>query len=84
MKFNVNLKNDITDTEELHDHIKNTYPNLNFEIVLVLMCGKCFESNQTYSTSREKLYIFNNSTMNDTEEERRFYEIYYKCFGLKP
>ncbi len=80
IKFNVKLKNDIMDAEELHDHIKATYPNLKFKIVLALICGQCFNCNDKYQTSKENLYIFNNSTMKQEEVESKFYEIFYKIF----
>jgi hypothetical protein len=79
-EFKVNLKNDLKDAEELHDYIIETFPDLKFRIILVLICGECFDCNNVYKTNRKNLNIFNIATKDRDEEHFKFNSIFYDIF----
>jgi hypothetical protein len=56
------LKNDILDCEELSIYLKTSYPKLKFNIIVVLVCGQCFDLNKEYNSEDNKLTIYNIST----------------------
>jgi hypothetical protein len=59
------LKNDILDCEELCEYLKTYYPNLKFQILLFLICNKCFETNFSYISKYKELKIQNYVHMNN-------------------
>ena len=61
------IKSDIIDAEDLDIILQEKYPNLNYEIIVTLICGKCFNSNEIYTTNAKKIKIYNISmqTIND-------------------
>ncbi len=52
----MNLKNDIVDGEELYGHLKERYPKLNFKIIVILSCWKCFNIENVYHSENIKIY----------------------------
>jgi hypothetical protein len=80
IEFKVNLKNDLKDAEDLHDYIIETYPNLKFRIILVLICGECFDCNNVYTTNRKNIHIFNKDTKDRDEEHFKYNSIFYDIF----
>ena len=57
-----NIANDIDDCENLDKVISKKYPNLNYKIVVILVCDKCFNPNETYKSNSEKIEIYNIAT----------------------
>jgi hypothetical protein len=53
------LKNEVTDAEELDNILKEKYPNLNYEIIVILICGNCFNSEEIYSSCSKNIKIYN-------------------------
>ena len=60
-RFNI-IKSDIQDAEDLDVVLKEKYPNLNFEIIVILVCGKCFHSDEKYESASKNIKIYNIST----------------------
>jgi len=56
------IKNDIEDAEELDSILAIKYPNLKYEIIVVLMCGSCFDSTKEYISKSTKVKVYNRST----------------------
>lgn len=57
------LKNDLDDSIELYDYLKANYSELKFKIIIILMCGKCFDKTMIYDTT--KVEVYNNSELYD-------------------
>jgi len=57
-KYN-NITSDIDDAEKLNVILSNKYPHLKYKIIIVLVCGKCFNANENYKSSSEKIEIYN-------------------------
>lgn len=53
------IANDIEDAEKLDIIISNKYPNLNYKIIVILVCGHCFDASATYTSNSEKIEIYN-------------------------
>lgn len=52
-RYNI-IKSDIQDAEELNIVLQEKYPNLNYEIIVFLICGKCFiPPNNSTGTERQ-------------------------------
>lgn len=74
--FHVNLKNDLLDCQELADHLKKEYPNLKFKIILILICGLCFDPDKVYqSTSEIQIHNIAHSYRDDDKFHRFFNEV---------
>ena len=55
------LKNDIQDAEDLNIFLKDKYPNLNYSIIVSLLCDKCFDPSTNYANS-DRIQIHNIDT----------------------
>ena len=64
-KWNCNLKNDVEDIEDLYDLIVDEYPKLNFRLIVILACSKCF-SDKKYSSQKIEIYNLNDFTNDET------------------
>ena len=53
------IANDIEDAEKLDIILSNKYPNLNYKIIVILVCGHCFDANTTYTSTSDKIEIYN-------------------------
>jgi hypothetical protein len=62
------IKSDIDDAEHLSVVLENRYPNLKYKIIVILSCGKCFNSSEIYKSISDKIEIHNiaTPTVNDT------------------
>jgi len=56
------ILNDIDDTEKLDIILQNKYPQLKYKIIVVLVCDRCFNPNQTYISKSDKIQIYNIAT----------------------
>jgi len=63
------IKNDLLDAEELELYLKSKYPNLKFEIIVILVCGSCFNPNVNYTTLSECVKIYNIATPNVDDDK---------------
>tara|TARA_X000001036_G_scaffold403535_1_gene410165 strand:+ start:1167 stop:1757 length:591 start_codon:yes stop_codon:yes gene_type:complete len=77
-ELNWNLKNDITDSEELYVHLKEKYPKLNFKIIVVLSCWKCFNIDNVYHS--ENIKIYNIATHSNKKKDKLIPQIYNEIF----
>ena len=59
---NNNVINDIDDAEKLNTILSNKYPHLKYKIIVILICGKCFNSFETYKSGSDKIEIYNIAT----------------------
>jgi hypothetical protein len=57
-----NTKSDIDDAENLDLVLQNKYPKLNYKIIVILVCGICFDSAKTYESTSDKIMIYNIAT----------------------
>lgn len=64
----VKIKNDIDDAEDLDRILSRKYPNLKYSIIVILICGDCFNPETVYSSSSDNIVIHNISmpSVNDT------------------
>lgn len=79
-ELNVTLKNDLKDAEELDQHLKETYPQLKFKIVLALVCGQCFECNKKYETTSKNIFVYNIATLDRNEEAIKYKKLFESLF----
>lgn len=56
------IANDIEDAEKLDIILSNKYPNLNYKIIVILVCSHCFDPNTTYTSTSDKIEIYNIAT----------------------
>ncbi len=54
----ITIKSDIADAEELNSYLSEKYPLLRYKIIVVLVCGVCFDCNKEY-TSTSNITIHN-------------------------
>ena len=57
-----NITNDISDAEKLSIILSNKYPQLKFKIIVILVCGKCFNPTETYKSISSNIEIYNIAT----------------------
>jgi hypothetical protein len=57
-KYN-NIISDIEDAEKLDKILFSKYPHLNYKIITILVCGKCFDPKITYTSNSKKISIYN-------------------------
>lgn len=50
---------DIVDAEKLDATLRRKYPNLKFKIIVVLVCGTCFDASLTYTSTSERVQVYN-------------------------
>lgn len=53
------LKNDIDDAEELDRILSTRYPNLNYKIIVMLLCARCFDPATIYESKSTRIAIYN-------------------------
>jgi hypothetical protein len=63
-----NITSDISDAENLDAVISNKYPELNYKIIVILVCGKCFDANKIYKSQSDKIEIYNIATPQADDE----------------
>jgi hypothetical protein len=66
-----NIVSDIDDIEKLDIFLKNKYNKLNYKIILLIICKKCFNSDVIYTSTSDRISIYNivMSPVNDTVVE---------------
>ena len=52
-------ENDIIDAYRLDVVLKEKYPNLKYTIIVILVCGDCFDSNKEYISTSPNVKIYN-------------------------
>lgn len=53
------MKDEIQDAEELDAILRKKYPQLKYKIVVMLVCGNCYNCNKSYKSNRERVEIYN-------------------------
>lgn len=53
------ITSDIDDAEKLDIILQQKYPNLKYKIIVILVCGNCFTSTETYNRSSNNIEIYN-------------------------
>lgn len=77
-RLNWNLKNDIIDSEELYTHLKEKYPKLNFKIIVVLRCWRCFNIENVYHS--ENIKIYNIATQSKKKMDKLIPQVYDEIY----
>jgi hypothetical protein len=74
------LENDIKDAENLSNILNEKYPNLQYKIIVVLVCDSCFDKNINYvsADARVKIYNISTPTFDDNKFEMLFTDIFSK------
>ena len=54
-----NITSDLEDAEKLDVVLQTKYPNLKYKIIVILVCGDCFQSSQKYTSSSSRIEIYN-------------------------
>jgi hypothetical protein len=54
-----NITSDLEDAENLDLVLQTKYPNLKYKIIVILVCGDCFHSNQEYTSKSNRIEIHN-------------------------
>lgn len=57
-----NIISDIDDAEKLDTILLNKYPQLKYKIIVILVCGKCFNPLNSYKPKSDRIEIYNIST----------------------
>ena len=57
-----NITSDIADAEQLDIILSNKYPQLQFKIIVILVCGTCFNSTDIYTSNSNRIKIYNIAT----------------------
>jgi len=53
------ITSDLEDAEKLDIVLQTKYPNLQYKIIVILVCGDCFQSSQEYTTGSSRIEIHN-------------------------
>ena len=56
------ITNDIIDAEKLDAIISHRYPRLNYKIIVILVCGECFNATHEYKSNSNNIKIYNIAT----------------------
>jgi hypothetical protein len=62
-----NITNDFEDSKKLSLLLQDKYPKLKFKIVLILMCGECFNHNINYEYQNIEVYNISSNTVDNCE-----------------
>lgn len=57
-----NITSDIDDAEKLDIVLQAKYPNLKYKIIVILVCGDCFNPNEVYTSESSRIEIHNISS----------------------
>ena len=57
-----NITSDIDDAEKLDIVLQAKYPNLKYKIIVILVCGDCFNPNEVYTSDTSRIEIHNISS----------------------
>jgi len=76
-----NIANDIDDVEKLNTILSNKYPKLKYKIIVILLCGKCFNSTETYKSNSDKIEIHNIASLQP--EDEKFEKFCRNIFNVK-
>jgi len=69
----LNITSDIDDAYKLNTVLSNKYPQLKYKIIIILVCGICFDSSEEYKTNSDKIQIYNIATPQTDSE------VFEKC-----
>lgn len=70
VKHNWQVKNDIDECEEIFSFLKDKYPKLNFKIILLLLCSKCFNVNNNYKSNNIQIHNIAYPNMSFFEKDK--------------
>jgi hypothetical protein len=72
------ITSDIDDSEKLDIILSKKYPKLKYKIIVILVCGKCFNSTEAYTSTSDKIEIYNIATpeVDDVLFENLFCKIF--------
>jgi hypothetical protein len=77
-----NIKNDIDDAKDLETVFSKKYKYLNYKIIVILICGKCFDSTKVYDSHSDKIDVYNiiTTTIKISEINDKFEECLCNIF----
>lgn len=76
-----NITSDIDDAEKLDSILRAKYPNLIYKIIVILMCGKCFQAEQLYTSKSKCIEIYNIASAQ--EDDKIFTDLCCTIFNVE-
>jgi len=73
-----NICNDINEVKKLNTIISNKYPHLQYKIIVILVCDKCFNPHEMYKTESSNIEIYNIATPN--YDNKKFENLFCSIF----
>jgi hypothetical protein len=75
-----NIVSDIDDAEKLDIVLQAKYPNLKYKIIVILVCGNCFDTTKVYTSESSRIEIHNIAS--DKADEHKFDNLCQTIFGV--
>lgn len=76
-----NITSDIDDAEKLDSVLRAKYPNLNYKIIVILICGNCFQSEQLYTSKSKCIEIHNIASVQ--ADDKQFTDLCCSIFNVR-
>jgi len=76
-----NITSDIDDAEKLDSVLQAKYPNLIYKIIVILICGDCFQSDHEYTSKSKRIEIHNIASL--ILDDKPFNELCCSIFNVE-
>ena len=75
-----NITSEIDDAEKLNIVLQAKYPNLKYKIIVILVCGDCFQSSKEYTSESSRIELHNISSAQ--ADDARFNIFHYNIHAF--
>jgi hypothetical protein len=75
------MKSDLAEAEELATVLSRQFKQLNYKIIVILVCGSCFDTNMDYTTKSNNIEI--HKIITDKVDDEKFEDIFCKIFDKR-
>jgi len=79
-RYTNHMKSDIADAEDLDHVLQEKYPHLKYEIVVILVCGNCFDPTIQYSTESKNIKVYNIAT--SAADDKKYNDLCQQIFNI--
>lgn len=76
-----NITSDIDDAEKLDSVLQTKYPNLKYKIIVILICGVCFQPEQLYTSKSKCIEIHNIASVQ--ADDKQFTDLCCSIFNVQ-
>ena len=76
-----NITSDIDDAEKLDSVLRTKYPNLKYKIIVILICGECFQPEQLYTSKSKCIEIHNIASVQ--ADDKQFTDLCCSIFNVQ-